>query len=123
MAYYMLTKIEFAEYDRTKASRWSLFSYVSHVSGDDLIMTSYIQSVLLLEGAVERFTGEEACQIYLQAAIVYQEVRFQFFFAIYDDVQVFATLDVKIHCQAAPQKSQPVSKETLNPRRAYLAPT
>ena len=32
MAYYMLTKIEFAEYDRTKASRWSLFSYVSHVS-------------------------------------------------------------------------------------------
>lgn len=60
MAYYMLTKIEFAEYDRTKASRWSLFSYVSH-------------SVLLLEGAYERFTGEEACQIYLQAAIVYQE--------------------------------------------------
>jgi len=60
MAYYMLTKIQFAEYDQTKSSRWSLFSYVSH-------------SVLLLEGASERFTGEEACSIYLQAAIVYQE--------------------------------------------------
>ena len=35
MAYYMLAKIEFAimtQYDSTKASRWSLFSYVSHVS-------------------------------------------------------------------------------------------
>merc|ERR1712106_436406 len=55
-----LTKKQFAEYDQTKSSRWSLFSYVSH-------------SVLLLEGASERFTGEEACSIYLQAAFVYQE--------------------------------------------------
>lgn len=62
MAYYMLAKIEFAimtQYDSTKASRWSLFSYVSH-------------SVLLLEGATDKFTSDEACRIYLQAAIVYE---------------------------------------------------
>ena len=37
-----------------------------------------LQAVLLLEGASERFTGEEACRIYLQAAIVYKEVNLLF---------------------------------------------
>jgi hypothetical protein len=60
LAYYMLAKIEFAEYGQTNASRWSLFSYVSH-------------SVLHLEAAKDRFNGEEICSIYLQAAIVYQK--------------------------------------------------
>ena len=29
---------------------------------------------MLLEGATEKFTGDEACRIYLQAAIVYERV-------------------------------------------------
>ena len=33
-----------------------------------------IQSVLHLEAATEKFSGDEACAIYLQAAIVYQKV-------------------------------------------------
>ena len=37
------------------------------------------KSVLLLEGATDKFTGDEACRIYLQAAIVYERVRLTVF--------------------------------------------
>ena len=41
----------------------------------DQIWFVLFQSVLLLEGATDKFTGDEACRIYLQAAIVYERVR------------------------------------------------
>ena len=88
-----------------------------------------------MEGATEKFTGDEACRIYLQAAIVYERVRtgrtdtteplssFDAQVGCHNIVffLVYAKMDVRIRGKKIDNKSNYDCQETFDPRRTYLA--
>ena len=75
-----------------------------------------------MEGATDKFTGDEACRIYLQAAIVYERVRKLY---LKDPAStyflVYAEMDVGIRSEEIDDQSNYGCQETFNSRGTHLA--